>query len=191
MGLDIQKYRVVKHTVQPNKDVHTFKLTLDTTNRNELAFFQHFRDYTYTVQTDYIDVGPWFEGKGLRFEDYRLRAIRYDEHRNDTASDYELIADPSVKITAYNIELPLIVVEETALDVVNVPGYQRKQMSTEFYSDYLQGCWYVADASGDKDNGIIFAYTKELLDQAKTYADPNAPIHSWSLGKLEFVEFDA
>jgi hypothetical protein len=191
MGLDIQKYRVVKPGQNPEPNSHTFKLAVDTTNRNELAFFQHFRDLTYTVQSGYIDFEPWFDSKGLRFEDYRLCAIRYDEHRNDTAFDYVLIADPSVEITAYQDELPEVIAEETALDVVSVPGYQRKQMSTEFYSDYLQGCWYVADASGDADDGIRFAYTQELLDRAKAYADPDAPIRQWQLNADEFVEFNA
>jgi hypothetical protein len=164
---------------------------LDNTNRNRQAFFQHFADYAYTVQTEYIDVGPWFEGKGLRFEDYRNTCIRHCKYRDDTAFDYELISDPSVEITAYQNELPRIVVEETALDVESVPGYQRKQMSTEFYSDYLQGCWYVAAASGIEDDGIIFAFTNKLLDQAKAYADPGAPIHQWQLAADEFVEFNA
>jgi hypothetical protein len=191
MGLDIQKYRVVKHSDKPLENGHTFTLLVDNTNRNKQSFFQHFADYAYTVHTDYIDIGPWFESKGLRFEDYRFCSTRFCNHRQDTAFDYELIADPSVTITAYQIELPEIVVEETAIDVEKVPGYQRKQMSTEFYSDYLQGCWYVADASGDEDDGIIFAYTQELLDRAKAYADPDAPIHQWQLAANEFVEFNA
>jgi hypothetical protein len=60
-------------------------------------------------------------------------------------------------------------------------------MGDGFYK-FHYGCEYGSDDEDSKDY-IYFAFTNDVLDEAKNCAEPESPIINWALEKDEFVYF--
>lgn len=191
MGLDIYKYRVVKADEDEKENFHKFTFDLETTNKNMVALFEHFKDFVVEEVIEYYDWEKTFESLGLNHENYQWTYQRFNDEKQEWEFGYKETGTEN-EISILNSQCFSIKKKTPVLYVDNVYGfYQRKQMSVEFYSHYYGGCWYVSDSAIPEDEGIRFAFTNELLDKAKLYAEIGSPITHWTLEKDEFVEFNA
>lgn len=198
MGLDIIKHRVVAKDTEGASQI---LLPIDNPTPNQIALFEHFSDFVSEEIVEYYDWVATFKSLGLDANQYALRSERYDDHLDEWVStfhhkDYQYEDTdknpPNSEITIALKDAHLSHEPTKILYVVNVPGhYQRKGMSVEFYSHYYGGCWYVADSAIPEEEGIMYAYTQEMLDRAKGYADQGEPILNWVLEEDEFVYFSA
>lgn len=186
MGLDIYKYRVVKKgTLGSDKQI------FDDSTKNEIAFFEHFKDFVVYEDIEYYDWEKTFESLGYDENNYEWIYQRYNDEKEDTEFGYKEIGTDK-EISIFNSQCIPVIRSTPVLYIKNDNDfYQRKQMSTEFYSHYLGGCWYVAESAIPLDEGIRFAFTQELVDRAKEYADDGSPIKDLVLGENEFIYFCA
>lgn len=188
MGLDIIGCRVLTDVSEITKDTSYIRCDKDETNKNILAFVKHFEKYIHSKSEEYLDFDTLFEQSNLKYDDYNFISYGVEENGKvmfnfENILTKELISFEESKIPTIFKDIQVIYYEGTNF-------YQRKGMKEEFYSEYLSGCWYVADSKIDKDDGILFAFTDELVEKAKTFAEKGTPIKKFKLGELEFLDFD-
>jgi hypothetical protein len=191
MGLDIYKCRVVKVDESEKQNFHKFILDSDTTNKNKIALFEHFKDFVVEEDIEYYDWEKVFENLGLNYGNFFWTYQRFNDEKQEWEFGFKETGTEN-EISILDSQCLSVKKKAPVLYVDTVYGfYQRKQMSMEFYSNYYGGCWYVCDSAIPEDEGIRFAFTNELLDIAKLYAEIGSPITHWTLEKDEFVEFNA
>ena len=187
MGLDIYKYRVVDKGTH-GAHIHIFS---DDT-KNEVAFFEYFKDFVTYEDIEFYDWEKTFESLGYDQNNYRWTYQGYNEEKDDTEFKYKENGTEN-EISIFHSQCIFKTVPTAVLFYVNAEPYfyQRKGMKKEFYSHYYGGCWYVAESAIPTDEGISFAFTQDILDKAKEYAEDDTPIKNCILGKNEFVYFCA
>jgi hypothetical protein len=204
MGLDIYKYEIINPSGK-QKDYlerqNYFILKKTETNKNMISFFKNFKKFVVKKEGDYIDWKKSFENIGLNYSDYELRCTShkgYEFVKKGSSYVLNIFDDEDLNnqndpadYVLFNDEM-LSVFKETVKTIYTEQiGYQRKGMKKEFYSDYLSGCWYVAESNISEDNGVYFAYNKTLLDKAKKFAENETSIKNWTLKDNECVYFSA
>lgn len=187
MGLDIYKYRVVKSgTPESRKQIFD-----EDPTKNEVAFFEHFKDFIVYDDIEYYNWEKTFESLGYDHTKYTWSYQKYNDEKDDVEYGYDEIGTENT-ISIFHSQCISLTKSMPVLYIEDVPEfYQRKGMSDEFYSDYYGGCWYVAESAIPPDEGISFAFTQELVDKAKEYADDESPIKNCILGENEFIYFSA
>lgn len=208
MGLDIYKYKIVDvsmMTLEEKDKYSSFKLEKDETNKNTIAFFETFKHFSIKEEQEYIHWVKTFEAIGLKYGDYEWRSTSNKGYEfvkkgsnyvinifddEDEAIKNQILTDP-FEYVVINDEMLITYFESVDVIYAEENNYQRKGMDKSFYSDYLSGCWYVAESNINEDDGIFFAFTKELLDKAKNYSYDcdETPITKWELEENEFVFF--
>lgn len=189
MGLDIIGCRVIIDESEINKDTPYIRYTKDETNKNILSFFKHFEKYIHSKDEEFLDFEKLFEEHKLKYDDFNLLSYGTEEN-GKVMFTFENISNKDETISFEEIIIPIIIENIQVIYYENTNFYQRKGMKENFYSQYLSGCWYVADSKIDKDDGILFAFTDELVEKAKTFAEKNTPIKKFKLSELEFLDFD-
>lgn len=180
MGLDVYKMMVVEESE------HFFDLFEYEENKSMKALFNHFKNYAKDAVVEVDDWEKTFSDMGMHCEDWEWVSSTFDGE--------------SMKVTFHNPETKDVVkvnFEDVATKRVNVKrlfytetAYQRKQMKTEFYTEFLSGCWYVSeDTQNEVEDSPDYVFTQQELNRAKSYATIGAPIVDWNLKDNEFVYF--
>lgn len=180
MGLDVYKIMVVEESE------HFFDLFEYEENKSMKALFNHFKNYAKDVVVEVYDLEKTFSGMEMRYEDWEWKYTTFDgddavvTFRNPETKDVLKVNCEDVATKRVNAKR--LFYTETA--------YQRKQMKTEFYTEFLSGCWYVSeDTQNEVEDSPDYVFTQQELNRAKSYAMIGAPIVDWSLKDNEFVYF--
>ena len=177
MGLDITLYKVVQ-----KNDTYPITLHEWETNKSKLALFEKYKEWVEDSKDLVIDVEETFNKYGLKLEDFEWRKTSHDsvEWENINTKD-RFVCDWSDMVTK-EVVVKKLYCEEIA--------YQRKDMSKDFYTKFLAGCWYVSeDTELNEDDSKDYVLDQDTLNEAKQFAHDYAPIKDWVLGENEFVGF--
>lgn len=178
MGLDIYCYTVVPEKTE--KSI-TYQLSIFEKNKHEIALFEHFKDFVTLKEEEIFNdkkfsdfIGNDVECINFTSEDgYYIITLDNDREIFITEETYQSFFDSCQLKTLYVIPYYL----------------QRKGMSVKFYSEFLSGCWYIADSDNNEEDSPNVIFTNEMLKKAKTYADRNSPIKSLQLESNQFIYF--
>lgn len=180
MGLDVYKMMVV------GESEHFFDLFEDEENKSMKALFNHFKDYLKDVAVEVNDWEKTFSGMRMCYEDWEWTSSTFDqdcvvvEFCNTKTKDV-------LKVNAENVTTKFVNAKRL---FYTETAYQRKQMETGFYTEFLSGCWYVSeDTQNEAEDSPDYVFTQQELDRAKSYAMVGAPIVDWELEDKEFAYF--
>jgi len=184
MGLDITMYKVVHSKDEGAKEVYTFDK--DETNKSILALKEKFANYIEKVENEYYDYEKAVE-EGILKPGYEIVGMLYGDEIKFIV-EYEDRDDPE-EIDADKI--PIKIQTDEVLYGIEV-GYQRKCMKTEFYTEFVSGCWYVSNdskLSPDDSNEVVV--TKEAFERAKEFlVGSECPMNEWNFVEGEhFIDF--
>lgn len=177
MGLDIYLFEV-----DADNDNYV-KMHEDETNKSRIALFEKFSDFVIVEDEKGVDIEATLKKYKLDQSDlwyvcaYDGYGIVLKHHKTEETARFSW--DDCV-YTQYKVKkLPVREVD-----------YQRKGMSTEFYTNYLAGCWYVSeDTEIHEDDSKDFVTTQQDLELAKTFCDDGLPLKNWELSQNQFVYF--
>jgi hypothetical protein len=177
MGLDILSYKVLKEN-----SADKLHLNPKETNKHVFALFEHFSEFV--VMDDMEVVNEEFvsdligENEITEIECYEgFYVITLDNDREIFMSELDYQNNIFKKVTVKTL-------------YVDMEYLQRKGMKTEFYSEFLSGCWYVADSDNDPEDSPNYVFTNEMLNKVKAYAFDGEPILSLTLKNNQFIRFD-
>lgn len=194
MGLDVMLNQVTAYT--PDHDYeHTITLYPHDTNKYMLAFFEKFKDYVVVIPEECYDNVATMKKFGYDYDKYDSDICSKTQEFFAIEEDIEMI----FKVIDPISQEVLLVIEERDIILVNVDvkhiayhpiHWQRSGMRKEFFTQYLAGCFYVSeDTTIAQDESMDIIYIQSDLDLAKTFAEPNQPIHEWLLQENQFVFF--
>lgn len=181
MGLDIYKYKATKDT---SNDSEKYILDPTETNKSMINLFNKFSDYVIEEDIDFYDWMQSFIKKGLNEEDYDFHGTDFETYEFKHKQNGAIIEIPYNEIVLQKIKTKVIYCQEVA--------YQRKGVTLDFYDKFYGNCWYITNKSEvSEDDQQLFVFNNEVLNEAKKYAEPDAPIQRWCLADDEFVYFSA
>lgn len=216
MGLDINLFRVLKEkeytkikkqgeydelTIDGNH-VYEFLLEPMETNKNIIGFFNKFEKHISKKKVPIHYLHKTLDKLGYSPDDFiednkvKDNEIVYNvDYKWYTFGDFTLELKDGTEV---NIRVGDMVLGEGDVDVLYVVDpkkfYQRKNMSTAFYQEYLSGCWYVAESNIPEEDEIYYAYTQDLVDKAGKYVlyeeEGYKTVKDVVLEENEFLDFD-
>lgn len=178
MGLDIYK-RVV--CTPDDDDASEMILGFEETNKSIIALFEHFSDYVYERDVKHADFQPLLDTHGM----VEIKGISYGDDVIFTGVNAQ--GEVFDFIVEYD-DIPHVFIHCKCMKYKEI-GYQRKGMNKQFYTEWLSGCWYVAESERNDDEAEIVIFSNERLKQCKKYCDDGQPFKNWSLTDKEYVAF--
>jgi len=185
MGLDIYKYKISKERVQGEFAPNRILKSTFSDSKNGLDFFKKFKKYIILDDVEYYDIENFFIQKNINIDDYNLFI-----EDSSVFTFVNKITEERLTIKHNDPEFKTIQEEAIYMKIPEI-GYQRKGMKKEFYSEFLNGCWYIAGAEKkfkDCNEDIYFILDNTQLNYAKTFVeDKECALYNWELRDDEFI----
>lgn len=160
MGLDIFLYKIVERETD-TQIVNAYD--------SEDCMKELFKLYkSKKMINEYLNIEGYINSCGFDYSDIERYKYSYDRFT---------FYDPNGKEHVTELKnIPLVKIHEEYFDVVEIK-YQRKNMSDEFYYDYLH-------------KGVDVFWIDDQLNEIKKYCNKGAQMLNWKLNDNEFIHMD-